>query len=133
MDEKFKATAVIGLVVGCAAFSAAIGFAVVSGTAEDDLRTELDSVSTTAEEAWVKSAEATAVVGEVTCQDGYVMSADRRFCDAIDPTTLTSALVTPCATEDSDNCYWLGGDNATGVRFVTVEGHVFPLASVLEG
>lgn len=27
-----------------------------------------------------------------------------------------------CVTEDSDNCYWDGGKNGKGKRFVTIDG-----------
>lgn len=46
---------------------------------------------------------------------------------SIGPASLAAALDTPCPTEDSDNCYWLGGTNGLGTSFVTVEGHLFPL------
>lgn len=46
---------------------------------------------------------------------------------SIAPSSLAAALDTPCPTEDSDNCYWLGGSNGTGSSFITVEGHLFPL------
>lgn len=44
----------------------------------------------------------------------------------IDPASLMAALSTPCPTEDSDDCYWTGGDNGVG-PILNVEGHVFPL------
>lgn len=30
----------------------------------------------------------------------------------------------PCATEDSDNCYWDGGSNGQGRKFVSINGEV---------
>lgn len=41
--------------------------------------------------------------------------------------SLADALTTPCATEDSDNCVWLGGTNGLGRSFVVVAGNVYPL------
>lgn len=47
---------------------------------------------------------------------------------AIDPANLATALATPCASEDSANCYWDAATmgNGVGDSFVTVEGHMFP-------
>lgn len=40
---------------------------------------------------------------------------------------LAAALATPCATEDSHDCYWLGGSNGLGEHFVDVAGSTYPL------
>ena len=50
----------------------------------------------------------------------------------VDPASIAAALATECVTEDSENCYWLGGSNGEGIAFVTIEGHVFPLDQILE-
>lgn len=34
--------------------------------------------------------------------------------------TITTALATPCPTEDSENCFWTGGQNGTGRSFVRI-------------
>lgn len=34
----------------------------------------------------------------------------------------------PCPTEDSDNCYWNGGSNGQGHRFISVNGEVIYLS-----
>ena len=38
-------------------------------------------------------------------------------------------VLPPCATEDSDNCYWDGGENGKGNAFVVIDGKVFYLLS----
>lgn len=34
--------------------------------------------------------------------------------------TITTALATPCPTEDSENCFWDGGHNGQGSTYVRV-------------
>lgn len=48
---------------------------------------------------------------------------------------LSTALSTPCPTEDSDNCYWDAATmgNGIGDSFVTLHGVTFPLPSSLGG
>jgi len=51
----------------------------------------------------------------------------------VDPASIMEALETPCAVEDDDNCYWLAEvrGNGQGDSFLNVEGHIFPLATML--
>lgn len=51
----------------------------------------------------------------------------------IEPASLAAALETPCEQEDSVNCYWRADlrGNGQGTSFVNVEGHVYPLTTVL--
>jgi hypothetical protein len=53
----------------------------------------------------------------------------------VGPASIMAALETPCASEDSTNCYWRADivGNGGGESFLNVEGHIFPLASVLAG
>lgn len=45
---------------------------------------------------------------------------------------LAEALATPCAEEDSVDCYWIASErgNDIGTSFLNVAGHVFPLAEI---
>lgn len=51
----------------------------------------------------------------------------------VDPGNIAAALDTACPTEDSVNCYWVAENqgNGEGESFVNIEGHVFPLTSLL--
>jgi hypothetical protein len=40
---------------------------------------------------------------------------------------IAAAMDTPCPTEDSDNCYWLGGENMLGNSYLSVQGNLFAL------
>lgn len=53
----------------------------------------------------------------------------------VDPANIMAALSTPCEQEDSVNCYWRADimGNGEGESFVNIEGHIFPLASLLGG
>lgn len=37
------------------------------------------------------------------------------------------AIATPCATEDSHNCYWDAGLNGIGHSYIDILGNLFPL------
>lgn len=34
----------------------------------------------------------------------------------------------PCQSEDSDNCYWNGGSNGQGHKFISINGEVIYLS-----
>lgn len=44
-----------------------------------------------------------------------------------------TAVTTPCATEDSVDCYWLGGSNGKGHPVLNVGERSYPLPSELVG
>jgi hypothetical protein len=51
----------------------------------------------------------------------------------VDPASIAAALETACPVEDSTNCYWdasIAG-NGIGTSFVNIEGHIFPLTTIL--
>lgn len=60
----------------------------------------------------------------VTTVNGYAAQADSSAAEAY-----RTALTTPCAQEDSDNCYWNAATRGNGVgnSFVVVNGTYFYL------
>lgn len=68
----------------------------------------------------------------VAAEDTLALPADGGM---VDPASIMAALATPCAQEDSTNCFWRADlrGNGIGDSFVNIEGHLFPLSSVLAG
>ena len=62
-----------------------------------------------------------AVVGIAAIIGAAAVQADAidRAMDSVLPDVLL-----PCATEDSDNCWWDGGENGEGLSFVVIDGEI---------
>lgn len=60
-------------------------------------------------------------------EDGRIEGED--WADSTFRADLATALATPCAVEDDENCYWIASEagNGVGSSFVNVRGEVHPL------
>lgn len=122
MDNwNLKQLAVSALVVGALGFGLGSAGSIV-GIANANVNSGLDARIDTLDE------ELSAVATEL-----YVRTSAAEYGGDIAPSSLAEALAMPCATEDSIDCYWIASarTNGIGASFVNVEGHIFPLSSVL--
>lgn len=76
-------------------------------------------------EDWASSNTYTQDEYNSATDDAYTRGFERGGATAYQGFTL--ALATPCATEDSDGCYWTGGENGEGRTFLVVAGIVYYL------
>lgn len=66
------------------------------------------------------------IVGTVVMTFGLTLVAVGLYLTATegpaDPTP--TGVLEECPTEDSDNCWWDGGENGKGLKFIVVDGEI---------
>lgn len=128
-----------GMVIWCVVLTAGCCTALVwSAMAAVSAETAKESVNTVVVEPEARYPDDSRTLSEIKAEmfnrgTDLAIAGASELGGIVDPGNIAAALDTACPTEDSVNCYWVAENqgNGEGESFVNIEGHVFPLTSLL--